>query len=254
MRRVAYLRFRECSCAKRLCGLISQMQPIPFPAGHQAVGQIEHSSFGLKDQRRKRAGILIGERAFAGSQPGSLHSVCIPAPDDAPADGFVRLGKRLQSQHKQRRLSIADAMIQRVCFAGKASLVSGERFGQTGDVLVCAGKQRLQLRKHIQPERVARGHGFLIAQVFAKRQVFGFQRGAQLHFGKPEKRTDEQAIALLKAAFAKGAAWDGPMPGQSARECGNYINLDVDLARKECAFYEEVIRDWSVEKLVYPTE
>ena len=69
-----------------------------------------------------------------------------------------------------------------------------------------------------------------------------------------DKLTDEQAIALLKAAFAKGAAWDGPMPGQSARECGNYINLDVDLARKECAFYEEVIRDWSVEKLVYPTE
>ena len=64
--------------------------------------------------------------------------------------------------------------------------------------------------------------------------------------------TDEQAIALLKAAFAKGAAWDGPMPGQSARECGNYINLDTDLARKECAFYLDVIRDWTVEKLVYP--
>ena len=66
--------------------------------------------------------------------------------------------------------------------------------------------------------------------------------------------TDEQAIDLLKSAFAKGAAWDGPMPGQSARECGNYINLDTALARQECAFYLDVIRDWTVEKLVYPTE
>ena len=64
--------------------------------------------------------------------------------------------------------------------------------------------------------------------------------------------TDAQAIALLQKAFAQGAAWDGPMPGQSARECGNYINLDTDLARKECAFYLDVIRDWTVEKLVYP--
>jgi len=64
--------------------------------------------------------------------------------------------------------------------------------------------------------------------------------------------TDEQAIELLQAVFAKGAAYDGPMPGYSAKECGNYINLDTALARKECAFYTEVIRDWTVEKLVYP--
>ena len=66
------------------------------------------------------------------------------------------------------------------------------------------------------------------------------------------KLTDEQAIELLKAVFAQGAAWDAPMPGQSAPECGNYINLDTALARKECAFYLDVIRDWTVEKLVYP--
>ena len=67
-----------------------------------------------------------------------------------------------------------------------------------------------------------------------------------------DKLTDERAIALLKDVFAQGAAWDAPMPGCSAPECGNYINLDTALARKECAFYAEVIRDWTVEKLVYP--
>ena len=69
-----------------------------------------------------------------------------------------------------------------------------------------------------------------------------------------DKLTDERAINLLKSAFAMGAAWGGPMPGKSAPECGNYINLDTALARKECAFYLDVIRDWTVEKLVYPTE
>ena len=69
-----------------------------------------------------------------------------------------------------------------------------------------------------------------------------------------DKLTDERAINLLKSAFAMGAAWGGPMPGKSAPECGNYINLDTALARKECAFYLDVIRDWTVEKLVYPTK
>ena len=42
------------------------------------------------------------------------------------------------------------------------------------------------------------------------------------------------------------------MPGKSSRECGNYVNLDVALARACCAFYAEVIRDWTAEQLVYP--
>ena len=69
-----------------------------------------------------------------------------------------------------------------------------------------------------------------------------------------DKLTDEQAINLLKSVFSAGAAWGGAMPGKSAPECGNYINLDTALARKECAYYLDVIRDWTVEKLVYPTK
>ena len=64
--------------------------------------------------------------------------------------------------------------------------------------------------------------------------------------------TDAQAIALLQQVFAQGADWDGPMPGKSSRECGNYVNLDAALARQCCAFYAEVIRDWTAEQLVYP--
>ena len=59
------------------------------------------------------------------------------------------------------------------------------------------------------------------------------------------------AVELVKETFAQGADYDGEMPGKSAVECGNYINLDVSLAKAQCAYYLDIIRDWTVEKLAY---
>ena len=67
-----------------------------------------------------------------------------------------------------------------------------------------------------------------------------------------EKLSNANAIRLLQRVFAAAAKFDGAMPGASARECGNYRNLDVELARRCCAYYADVIADWSEEKLVYP--
>ena len=58
-------------------------------------------------------------------------------------------------------------------------------------------------------------------------------------------------VELLKRVFRQAAAWDREMPGKSAAECGNYINLDVALANKQCAYYAEVIRDWNEDRLAY---
>ena len=58
-------------------------------------------------------------------------------------------------------------------------------------------------------------------------------------------------ILLLFISFAAGAAFDGPMPGKSPVECGNYINLDVDLAKKQCAYFAGVIDGWTAERLAY---
>ena len=60
------------------------------------------------------------------------------------------------------------------------------------------------------------------------------------------------AIDLLKKVFADGAVYDGAMPGKSAIECGNYVNLDVALAQNQCRWYADLIADWTVEKLAYP--
>ena len=63
--------------------------------------------------------------------------------------------------------------------------------------------------------------------------------------------TDGEAVELVKETFAAGAAFDGPMPGKSAAECGNYINLDVSLARAQCAYYSQVVASWTPEQLAY---
>ncbi len=67
-----------------------------------------------------------------------------------------------------------------------------------------------------------------------------------------EKLSNANAVRLLQRVFTAAAKFDGAMPGASARECGNYRNLDVELARRCCAYYSDVIADWSEEKLVYP--
>jgi len=78
----------------------------------------------------------------------------------------------------------------------------------------------------------------------------GCQTGFYFLFNS-KQLSDSGAVALLKDVFAAGAAFDGPMPGKSAAECGNYVNLDVALAKAQCAFYSGIIRDWTAEKLAY---
>ena len=61
----------------------------------------------------------------------------------------------------------------------------------------------------------------------------------------------EGAVELVKDVFNKAAAFEGEMPGKSAVECGNYINLDVETGKAVCKSYAELIADWTVEKLSY---
>ena len=69
-----------------------------------------------------------------------------------------------------------------------------------------------------------------------------------------DKLTNGQAIALLQAVFAQAAVYDGPMPGCSAAECGNYRNLSVEERRACCAWYSRLIDRWTEEKLTYPAK
>ena len=78
----------------------------------------------------------------------------------------------------------------------------------------------------------------------------GCQTGFYLLFDS-RRLSDADAVELVKETFAAGAAFEGAMPGYSSVECGNYINLSVELAKNQCATYCEIIGDWTTEKLVY---
>ena len=78
----------------------------------------------------------------------------------------------------------------------------------------------------------------------------GCQTGFYFLFDS-RRLSDSGAIQLVKDVFAAGAAYDGPMPGKSEAECGNYRNLDVALANAQCAFYRDLIQNWTEADLCY---
>ena len=47
-------------------------------------------------------------------------------------------------------------------------------------------------------------------------------------------------------------AYEGPVFGASAIECGNYANLDLALAKKEAERYLEVLNEWENMEFTYP--
>lgn len=57
--------------------------------------------------------------------------------------------------------------------------------------------------------------------------------------GVPDERVLEVTMEILE----KIVSYDGGMPGNSAVECGNYRNLNVDAARLECARYLDVLKN-----------
>ena len=62
----------------------------------------------------------------------------------------------------------------------------------------------------------------------------------------------EQAIALVKEAFAFSAAFEGEIPGAKKIECGNYLEHDLPAARAEAASYLDVLAHCTPDTLTYP--
>ncbi len=60
-------------------------------------------------------------------------------------------------------------------------------------------------------------------------------------------------LDAVRLTLEKIIAYDGPVPGNSPVECGNYSNLSLAAAQKEAAAYLEVLTSWQPEHLTYPT-
>ncbi|NLG93377.1 MAG: S-ribosylhomocysteine lyase [Clostridiales bacterium] len=58
-------------------------------------------------------------------------------------------------------------------------------------------------------------------------------------------------IQLIKDAFAFIADFEGEIPGASAVECGNYLEHDLEGAKKDAREFLPIIEGWSEENLRY---
>ncbi|MDQ5983488.1 MAG: S-ribosylhomocysteine lyase [Eubacteriales bacterium SKADARSKE-1] len=62
---------------------------------------------------------------------------------------------------------------------------------------------------------------------------------------------DELAIQLVKEALIYISEFNGQIPGQSAKECGNYLDHDLKKAKEYAFDMLEVLENWTSAKLIY---
>ncbi|MCH5316830.1 MAG: S-ribosylhomocysteine lyase [Eubacterium sp.] len=66
--------------------------------------------------------------------------------------------------------------------------------------------------------------------------------------------TDTYSINLIKDAFRYIVDFWGPIPGATAKECGNYTDHNLLQAKEEAKIFLDIIEDWTKDDLKYPTE
>ena len=63
-----------------------------------------------------------------------------------------------------------------------------------------------------------------------------------------------EVFELTKQILADILAYEGPVFGASAIECGNYRNLSLEAAKKECEQYLKVLQAQTNMEFTYPKE
>ena len=77
--------------------------------------------------------------------------------------------------------------------------------------------------------------------------------GCQTGFYLLVRNADHKKVfELTKRVLKQIAEKEEKMYGQSAVECGNYKNLDIDAAKKECAYYAAVLDEQEDMTFSYP--
>jgi S-ribosylhomocysteine lyase len=65
--------------------------------------------------------------------------------------------------------------------------------------------------------------------------------------------TSADVVPLVKEMFAFIRDYEGEIPGAAARDCGNYLDLNLPMAKYLAKkYYEEVLENIGEERLVYP--
>ena len=66
-----------------------------------------------------------------------------------------------------------------------------------------------------------------------------------------DKVSRADAIRLTRESFAFIRDFEGKIPGSERKECGNYLEHDLDGAKRTAEDMLSVLKDWTEEKLSY---
>jgi len=67
------------------------------------------------------------------------------------------------------------------------------------------------------------------------------------------KLDSKDIVDVMKRLFSFIADYEGDIPGASAKDCGNYLSMDLPMARYEARkFLKEILENISGENLRYP--
>ena len=63
----------------------------------------------------------------------------------------------------------------------------------------------------------------------------------------------EEVVPLVKEMFSFMKDFEGDVPGAAARDCGNYLDMNLNMAKYVAKkYYEEVLCNITKERLIYP--
>ncbi len=66
------------------------------------------------------------------------------------------------------------------------------------------------------------------------------------------KLDSKEILPLLKGCFAFIAEYEGAIPGASAKDCGNYLDLNLPMAKYWAKRYLTLLDNITPDRLVYP--
>ncbi len=65
--------------------------------------------------------------------------------------------------------------------------------------------------------------------------------------------TSEDILPLVKDMFSFMKDFEGDVPGACAKDCGNYLDMNLNMAKYVCKkYFEEVLENITDERLNYP--
>ncbi len=64
--------------------------------------------------------------------------------------------------------------------------------------------------------------------------------------------TSQEVLSLVRDCFRFVADFEGDIPGASARDCGNYLDMNLPMAKYWGARYSKILENIENDRLVYP--